>query len=160
MIKISWLLLLFIFPATIIYAQNKPLPLHPEIEKALKDIKEFQEKEAKQDSAASHPLGSNTEEDFLRRYIFYKEVYSKLKAIEKEKLLNSDQVNLELLQYSIDDKLSEYKYKAYLNPILADEGFHTGLAHIASELVTSKKEFNNYISRLMDIPRYVDEQLA
>ena len=159
MIKINWLLLLFLFAPAIIYAQ-KTLPLHAEIEMALKKIKEFQEKEAKQDSAAGHPLGSNKEEDFLRRYIFYKEVYSKLNAIEKEKLINGDQVNLELLQYSIDDKLSEYKYKAYLNPILADEGFHTGLAHIASEVVTSKKEFNNYISRLMDIPRYVDEQLA
>ncbi len=160
MIKISWLFLLFIFPATKIYAQNKPLLLHPEIEKALKNIKEFQENETKQDSAASHPLGSNKEEDFLRRYTFYKEVNVRLKAIDKEKLINSDQINLELLQYSIEDKLSAYNYKEYLNPILADEGFHTGLAHIGSEILTSKKEFDNYINRLKDIPRYVDEQLS
>lgn len=160
MIKTSWLLFLFVFSFTTGFGQRKTSPMHPEIENALKEIKEFQKNEAKRDSADNHLLGSNEEKDFLRRYTFYKEVDERLGRIDKNKLGDDDQVNLELLQYSIEDKLSSYKFKAYLNPILADEGFHTGLAHMGSEILSSKKEFDNYIKRLKDIPRYVDEHIA
>lgn len=159
MIKINWLLL-FLFSAPLLYSQNDSLLIHPEIETVLKEIKEFQKKESKQDSIAGQPLGSVKKEDFLRRNTFYKEVYEKLNSINKAKLSNDDQFNLELLQYNIKDKLSTYRFKAYLNPILADEGFHTGLASMGSEILSSKKEFDNYIRRLKDIPRYVDENIA
>lgn len=159
MIKLSWLLLFF-FSATILYAQKKPSPLHADIEKALKEIKEFKEKESKKDSLNGHPLGSDKEEDFIRRNTFYKDVFAKLNSIDKTKLTDDDKVNLELLQYSIEDELSSYKFKAYLNPILADEGFHTGLAFMGSEILSSKKEFDSYIKKLKDIPRYVDENIS
>ena len=158
MIKINWLLLFFL-STTITYAQKDSLIIHPEVETALKEIKEFQKNESKQDSAAGRPLGSVKEETFFRRYTFYQKIYTKLGSIDKAKLNKDDQVNLELLQYNIKDKLSTYKFKAYLNPILADEGFHTGLAYMGSEILSSKKEFDNYIRRLKDIPRYVDEHL-
>lgn len=159
MIKLSWLFLFF-FSATILYAQKKPSPLHADIEKVLKEIKEFKEKESKKDSLNGHPLGSDKEEDFVRRNTFYKDVFAKLNSIDKTKLTDDDKVNLELLQYSIEDELSSYKFKAYLNPILADEGFHTGLAFMGSEILSSKKEFDSYIKKLKDIPRYVDENIS
>jgi len=159
MIKINWLLFFF-FSATVLYAQKKSSPLHSEIERALKEIKEFKEKESRQDSLNGHPLGSEKEEDFSRRNTFYTNVYATLNSIDKAKLTEDDRVNLELLKYSIEDEVSSYKFKAYLNPILADEGFHTGLASISSEILSSKNEFDKYIRRLKDIPRYVDENIA
>ena len=146
MIKLNWLLL-FLFSVITLYAQKKPLPLYAGIERALKEIKEFKEKESKQDSLKGHPLGSGKEEDFVRRNTFYKDVFAKLNSIDKTKLTDDDKVNLELLQYSIEDELSSYKFKAYLNPILADEGFHTDLAYMGSEILSSKKEFDNYIKK-------------
>lgn len=158
MIKINWLLLFFFF-ATMAYAQKKPSSLHTDIERALKEIKDFKEKESKQDSLNGHPLGSEKEEDFFRRNTFYTNVFAELNSIDKTKLTEDDRVNLELLQYNIEDEVSSYKFKAYLNPILADEGFHTGLASMGSEILSSKKEFDKYIRRLKDIPRYVDENI-
>ena len=160
MIKTTGLLLVFFFSVITICAQKRPLPLNAEIEKALKDIKEFQKNESRQDSIAGHLLGASGEKDFLRRFTFYNAIDAKLRAIKKVKLSADDQVNLELLQYSIEDEISGYKFKAYLNPILSDEGFHTSLASMGSEVLTSKKEFENYIERLQDIPRYVEEHLA
>jgi uncharacterized protein (DUF885 family) len=160
MIKINWLLILFVLSTNIAYSQKDSLSLDPGIDTALKQIKEFQKNEAQRDSAAGRPLGSFKEEDFLRRYTFYQSIYSKLNEIDKSGLNDADQVNLELLQYNLKDRLSDYKFKAYLNPILADEGFHTALAAMGSEILASKKEFENYTRRLKDIPRYVDEQLA
>jgi uncharacterized protein (DUF885 family) len=159
MIKSAWLLcLLFVFSMAMM-AQPKPAPINDEIEKILAQIKEFNKNESRLDSISGHPLGSNKEEDFLRRYNFYDTLAAKLNSIDKSRLLFDDQVNLELLQYSVNDELSSYRFKAYLNPILADEGFHTGLASMGSEVLSSKKEFENYIKRLRDIPRYIDEHL-
>ena len=126
----------------------------------MKEIKDFQTRESKQDSAAGKPLGSEGEEDYLRRYTFYKLVYAKLDNIDKAKLIFDDEVNLELLKYSIEEEISSYQFKNYLNPILADEGFHTGLASMGSRVLTSKKEFEDYTRELRDIPRYVDGKIA
>lgn len=130
------------------------------IEKLLQSISDFQSRENKRDSALGHPLGSNTEADFLRRYTFYDSVYTALNKIDRTSLSFDDQINLELVRYDVEDEVSTYKFKSYLNPILADAGFHTGLAGMGAQVLTTKKEFDNYILRLRDIPRFVNENLA
>jgi uncharacterized protein (DUF885 family) len=160
MIRTSFLLSIILCCSIITAAQPKPQPVNTAIENIFKEIKEFQKSESKSDSAAGHPLGSNTEEDYLRRYDFYNSVNTKLSGIDREGLSFDDRINHELLRYSIEDEISTYKFKAYYNPILADEGFHTGLASMGSEVLDSKKEFENYIRRLKDIPRFVKEYLA
>jgi uncharacterized protein (DUF885 family) len=160
MYKLTASLLVSIFIATQLPAQKKTLSGKTVISNALKEIKDFQTEETKRDSIAGHPLGSNKEENFLRHYNFYNAINKKLDSVTKEKLSLDDQINLELLQYSIEDEISSYKFKTYLNPILSDEGFHTGLAAMGSEVLSSKKEFEDYINRLKDIPRYVDENIA
>jgi uncharacterized protein (DUF885 family) len=123
-------------------------------------ISDFQLKENKRDSALHHPLGSYTEEDFLRRYRFYDSVFSILNNMDKTTLSPDDRINLELLIYETGREVSLYKYKAYLNPILSDEGFHTRIAGMGSQVLTKVSEFEHYLKRLKDIPRYVDEHLA
>ena len=142
------------------FAQHKNVVVAPAIQKALDEIRDFQKSEWKKDSAANHPLGSNTEEHFLNRYQFYSGIQSELNSIDKNTLSFDDKINLELLKYDIEDDISSYKYKSYLNPILSDEGFHTSLAYMGSSVFSSKEEAENYINRLKDIPRYVDENLA
>jgi uncharacterized protein (DUF885 family) len=129
------------------------------IEKALKDIREFRKAEQRRDSMANHPLGSNTEADYLRRYQFYKSVDKRLQSIDKNKLAFADEINLELLEYDIEDDVSSYEFKSYLNPILSDEGFHTGLPGMGNRVLNSKKDCDDYLASLKDIPRYVGEHL-
>lgn len=99
------------------------------------------------------------EEDFLRSYNLYRSIDTKLNAL-KDSLSFSDQVNLELLRHQVNDELSQYKYKAYLNTILSDEGFHTSLARRGNTILSSKKDAERYNILLKDIPRYVDEHIA
>lgn len=126
----------------------------------LQSISDFQTRENKRDSTLNHLLGSNTEADFLRRYTFYDSLYTALKKVDKTTLSFDDQINIELIRYDVEDEVGAYKFKAYLNPILSDAGFHTGLAGMGSQVLTTKKEFDNYIARLKDIPRFVNENLA
>lgn len=145
---------------SILQAQPKKLQQNPLLTNILKEIKNFSDKQSKSDSLKNHPLGSNKEEDFLKRYNFYKLLVAKLNSINKAGLSFDEQINLELLYHIINDELSQYKYQTYLNPVLADEGFQTELARKGNVILTSKKDADNYIILLKDIPRYVDEELA
>lgn len=131
-----------------------------QIADVLEAIKNFQTKEYKNDSAQSHFLGSNTEADFSRRYQFYDSVYTQLSKVNNDSIAFDDQLNLGLLKYTVEEEISNYRFKAYLNPILADEGFHTWLAGMGDEIISDTASFANYIKRLKDIPRYIDENLA
>jgi uncharacterized protein (DUF885 family) len=120
----------------------------------------------KQESATSdsintpYPFGSNREEDFLRRYKFYKKESDKLNSVNEKELNFDDQINLALLKYMVNDELISYEYKEYLNPILSDAGFHTGLPGIGSRKYSTKQEIENYLTSLRGIPLFVDENLA
>jgi uncharacterized protein (DUF885 family) len=129
------------------------------VDKMLQSIDGFQQRENRRDSVLHHPLGSNSEEDFLRRYTFYDSIYTALNKIDTASLAFDAQINLELIKYDVEDQLSEWKFKSYLNPILADEGFHTEIAGMGSQVLTTLKEYENYIQRLKDIPRSVEERL-
>jgi len=153
-------LLLFSMSIGVLYAQQKPVTGKQVIESVIKELKSFDEAEKKKDSVTGHPLGSYREEDFLRRYQFYLSEHKKLNQVNKQTLAFNDLVNLELLQYMIEEEISSYTYKSYLNPILSDNGFHTDLAAMGSEVLTSKKDFEDYLRKLKDIPRYVDENIT
>ena len=142
------------------HAQSKTSAVSPIIDSLLADMKRFQESESRTDSIAQHPLGSFKEEDFQRRYEFYKTEKQKLDTVNKSAFSFDDQINAELLNYIIEDELSNYRFKSYLNPILADEGFHTGLAGMSGTVFTTKKDVEDYLKNLHDIPRFVDENLA
>jgi len=141
------------------YAQPKTVAGKQVIETVIKELKSFEKSEKKRDSIAAHPLGGFKEEDFLRRYQFYLSEYKKLNQVSEQTLSFDEMINLKLLQYMIEDEISTYKYKSYLNPILSDNGFHTDLAAMGSQVLTSKKDFEEYIQKLKDIPRYVNENL-
>jgi uncharacterized protein (DUF885 family) len=157
--KIYRLIVLLLLVTVLASAQENKPQINNVIEKVLKEIKDFRTEGKKRDSIAGHPLGSNKEEDFLRSYTFFKSVDEELKQVNKASLSFDDEINIELLEYDIGDEISAYTFKSYLNPILADEGFHTGLPSMASGSMTSKEDYEIYIKKLEDIPRYVQENL-
>ncbi|RFS16707.1 DUF885 family protein [Emticicia sp. C21] len=130
------------------------------IKTVLEDIKTFNKQESTGDEDTSpYPFGKNREEDFLRRYQFYKKEWDKLNSINEKDLSFDDQINIALLKYTVNDELISYEYKEYLNPILADAGFHTGLPGMGSRTYSTKKEFDRYINSLKGIRLFVDENL-
>ena len=147
------------FYASLISAQTVKIK-ETTVDNLLKSISDFQMREKKRDSLMNHPLGSNLEEDVWRRYSFYDSVYTQLNKIDINSFPDSGQINLELIKYDVEDEISTYKFKSYLNPILSDAGFHTGLASMGSEVLSSKKEFEKYITKLKDIPRYIEENFS
>lgn len=127
----------------------------------LAQISEFTEKEFPPAAKLpAYPLGRFREEDIQRRGAFYEAAYAKLAAIPLRQLSQADQINLELLQYSLSGDVLSYRYKAYLNPILSDEGFHTSLLYQVPRQLQNEKEARAYLLFLKAIPLYMDEHIA
>jgi uncharacterized protein (DUF885 family) len=132
---------------------------HMHINAALQAIKDHNGAKWKKDSSNKHLLGSNTEASIKENYTFYKKLNTRLKAIDKTTLPFQEQINLELIQHQVLDELANYEYQSYLNPILSDEGFHTALARRGNITISNRKEAEQYLLVLQDMPRYVSEQL-
>jgi uncharacterized protein (DUF885 family) len=130
------------------------------IDPSLEAMRVFNRRESARDSALGHWLGSNSEDDFARRFRFYDSLNNGVQKIDTTGLSFDEQVNLQLFKYSIEDEIYTCRYKGYLNPILADEGFHTGLASMGSGVLTKKADYESYIRQLKDVRRFIGEHLA
>jgi uncharacterized protein (DUF885 family) len=108
----------------------------------------------------SFPLGRFREEDFRARYDFRRRIGADLSGIDTSALDPNDRVTWELLRFTNDNERAEYEYKAYLNPILSDDGFHIDLVGMSSTVIRSSQDAENYLKRIADIPRYVEENIA
>ena len=129
------------------------------IQTIITDIHNYNQKEWLKDSSNGYLLRVFTEESLLNKYNFYKETQKKLLLIDRSKLAFDDQINIELLEHGIKDTLSIYEYKYYLNPLLSDVGFHTGIASRAYTTFSNLKDAQKYITLLQDVPRYVEDFL-
>ena len=150
----------FLFCALTAASQDGPLPEQPTIRAVLLRIQAFRETERKRDSTLKHPLGSFTPADFRRQYQFYDSCDKALAKVDCSRCSFTDKINLDLLRYSMEDDLAEYRYSWYLVPILSDNGFHTNLAFRTNGNYRNRKDYQEYLDLLADIPRYVDEHIA
>ncbi len=150
------LLALVICILTPVYAQNS----RAEIDGVIKAVDDFASKEFPADSVGSaNPFGSFTKKDIQRRYDFYKTQMQQLSIIDVNKLKLSDRIDVELMKYKLQDELNYFEFKEYMNPILSDNGFHTGLPIEASRKYSNVIDYRRYISRLKAFPAYATGQM-
>ena len=106
-----------------------------------------------------YPLGLHTKENYKSIADFSKNQLNELTKIDKENLTESEKISLELLQFTLQEKIDFYKFEAYLNPLLSDAGFHTSLPYQVRDFVTHK-EFVLYLKKLTALPTYVEQHIT
>lgn len=105
-------------------------------------------------------LANNTIEDFERRDQMRKAFLAELEAIDSKELIPDDRVDYELLKRRLLEPVVDHRFGLHLMPINNREGFHISLPELPREMnPTSLDDFDNYVSRLNDLPRFVDEQI-
>jgi len=156
----SRLLFAFLFFVHFAQAQTAPEPAHPVLKSALKKIADFNEKERKLELATGFPLGLHGEAEAKRRHDFFVGLEKEIRSIDTRQLGFTDEINAALLLYSFEDDISDYKYASYLNPILSEGGFHTNITSIASARINTLKDAEDYIAKLNDLPRYMEEHFS
>jgi uncharacterized protein (DUF885 family) len=105
-------------------------------------------------------LSSVTPADLARRNQQRKNELAELKQIDRSKLPANEVVNYDMFQRDLDESIEGYELGDYQMPINADSGFHSGFSRLAQEMsLATVKDYENYISRLRQWPRYVHEEI-
>jgi uncharacterized protein (DUF885 family) len=99
-------------------------------------------------SLAAIAQRNKTNEDFLAR----------LAAISTTGFSDQDQLSHDLLLRVLQQRITDFKLKEYEMPINQQNGIHTGLADLPLSVpFDSVKHYEDYIARLHQIPRVLDQ---
>jgi len=107
-----------------------------------------------------HPLGDHSEAHFKKNFEDAVRFKKQLDAIDTTGFDFSDQVTIELLQFTTQNSIDEYALQGYLNPILADGGFHMNLPFRIPQTIRNQRAAQQYLNLLRDIPHYVDQHIT
>jgi uncharacterized protein (DUF885 family) len=158
--QIAGLCLLFICLPILLRAQTPAQQLHQVIDSTwafeLREYPLLAVSAGKKTQIES--LGHQTEAAFAKETAFYRGQLAKLKSIPTTSLSPVDRVNAELLQYTLEENISQYDLKAYLNPMTAESGPHSYLSLIQSRLTfRTAADYESFIKLLYSLPTYLTE---
>jgi len=143
------LLAIFILFCSSVNAQKDSIALE-------KIIRKFQDHKSYERS--EYPLGLYTEALYKKEAEFAEKLLKNLGNLETSNLSESQNISAELLKYSLRNTLKTYEFKAYLNPLLSDSGFHLSLNYHIRDL-NNYAQVKAYLHKLNAIPNYVDQHL-
>ncbi len=103
-----------------------------------------------------YPLGLFTKEHFESESVYAGTQLDALDKIDASLLKESERISFQLLKFVLQDKIDLYKYERYLNPILADAGFHSDLTYMVRPF-TGYTQIRDYLNKLNAIRTFVDQ---
>ena len=106
-------------------------------------------------------LPSVTPADQQRRMDADREFLRRLHAIDRAALGAQELVSYELFDFMVSQRLALARHREWRAPLNSDSGFHADvlLMHEIADL-RSTADYERYIARLGDLPRYFDENIA
>ena len=119
-----------------------------------KIITEFQDHQPYKRS--EYPLGLYTKEHYKKEADFAKNLLKDIGKLDDSKLSESQKISADLLKYDLKNTVKSYEFKAYLNPLLSDSGFHLSLNYQIRDL-NNYAQVKAYLDKLNAIPEYVDQ---
>ena len=131
-----------------------------------KNVQEFQNKESPISATYSgiHKYNNfmpfNTNNDFERRLLFWQKTIEQLNDININNLSSDDKINYSIFYDMVIGNINKIKFKDYQMPLNADSGFHTGLSRLYKAMpFKTKEDYDNYINRLNQFPRFFNEHI-
>lgn len=99
-----------------------------------------------------------SEKDQLRRYEFWKQIKQEHATISCDNLEREECINYRMLGRQIHQFLADYETRAYLIPFNSDWGFYLSWNRWGEETdFNSIDDYNEYLSRLKELPVVMDE---
>ncbi len=91
-----------------------------------------------------------------RRARFLERLQVRLDQIDRGRLSREDQINLDIFRIQLDSRITSFRHRSHLIPILADSGFHTSFARLPENVpLQTVQDYENYVSRLEAFPSYM-----
>ena len=124
-----------------------------ELQEIIKSVEEFKLVDYKE-----YPLGRYVAKLEKQDADFASAQLTALGKLKRDNLSETEQISWELLRFTLQNRVDEYKYEMYLNPIQADQGFHLNLNYRVRPIL-SYSDAKRYLNTLNAIPQFVDEHL-
>ncbi|MEM8771207.1 MAG: DUF885 domain-containing protein [Pseudomonadota bacterium] len=100
-------------------------------------------------------------EDHARRARQAAAFLSRLEAIDRSGLNESDRVNADLLTFILKHKVALAAFDPWRIPFLADTGFHTNFSYTVNATpFRNEADYEAYLKRLSALPAYIDQHIA
>ncbi len=105
-------------------------------------------------------VGSYTLEDYSRRAAIYDSLLTVLSQWQDYNFSPDRRIEYQLIHYQLKDDLATIRFNGHLIPLSADGGFHIRFSFLPTQMpFNTIKDYQNYIRRLEEFPRYVDEHI-
>ncbi|WP_047247336.1 DUF885 domain-containing protein [Maribacter thermophilus] len=148
------LILLWLLPITVHVSAQDSKNSAALLNKIIAEVEEF-----KLYDSSKYPLGRYLPEIYKKDAVFAEKKLKELEEIQVNHLSETDGISLELLRFSLTNRVDRFKHGLYLNPIQADQGFHLSLNYRIRP-IRSYEDAKRYLSVLNDIPRFADEHFV
>ena len=106
-------------------------------------------------------LPSMTLADIERRASAARALLARVNQIDASTLSEDDRVSHAMLQRELELAGEAFAVKRHLMPLTVDDGFHIAFAFLPSQMpLRTTRDYENYLTRLRDFPRYANENIA
>jgi uncharacterized protein (DUF885 family) len=106
-------------------------------------------------------LPSVTPADQARRLEADREFLRRLEAIDRGGLTAFDAVSYDLFRFMLSQRVTLAKYRDWRAPLNSDSGFYADLLQLHDlQAPRTTRDYENYVARLADVPRYFRENIA
>lgn len=112
-----------------------------------------------QNSWASDRLPDMSAEALAKRATEQQAWLAQLEQVDVTALSRQNQINHRMITYRLKNEIDSYTYNEHYMPLNAEGGFHSNLGFmVRNASFRSFADYQNYIARLQDIPRYMEQQ--
>ncbi len=99
--------------------------------------------------------------DQQRRYAFRKGILATLDTLSCERLDHDDCINYRIFRRQMDNAIADFEVRGYLIPFNSHWGFYMAWSRLPQETdFVVLKDYQNYLSRLAEIPSVMDEYIS
>jgi uncharacterized protein (DUF885 family) len=102
-----------------------------------------------------------TPADQARRLQSDRAFLERLRAIDRGALSDFDAVSYDLFEFMVSQRIALGAYREWRVPLNSDSGFYADLLQLHDlQAPRTTKDYENYLARLADVPRYFRENIA
>ncbi|MCO6455207.1 MAG: DUF885 domain-containing protein [Pirellulaceae bacterium] len=165
--RVPLCLLLVLLPLTLAAEQPAVPDAQAALDQILEDAWQF---ELRTDPLFATRVGEHRYNDRLpdtspgelrRQAEFRQTLLTRLEAVPIERLPRSAQINHAILRRTLSDAAKFQEFSSHLMPLTNRWGFHIAFPELPQRVpLGTLRDYENYLARLRDFPRYADEQMA
>ena len=105
-------------------------------------------------------LASVTPQAQARRTAADRQFLTRLHAINRTSLSHQEQISYDLFDFMVDQRVKLARYDEWRLPLNSDSGFYTEILQLHDTVSPrTTRDYENYIARLNDVPRYFRENM-